>query len=312
MFLESKKYHDDSYFTRQMIDGSGVCIYGIDFLDDKLKGIHPNELVLIGAKTGCGKTELVEHIASVNADRGRKVAFIRLEGDCTEFSERQRFKMICDMYYIDDNKPRVNGLDYASYRLNKTIGIKKYDEQANELLKRMHKNLILYDKKTIPSTDEVVMIIDHIASDVNLVILDHINYLDFMSCGSEYEGENRVMIELKRLTEFRGVPVIVVSHFGKNADKLIPDTSDFIGSSNKSKIANTVIVIAPDYENRNEINYQYSTFFRIAKSRAGVSSNIVASKVFDGKKKMYKSGYGVRVIQNNGKSVSDEVIERVN
>jgi len=65
-----------------------------------------------------------------------------------------------------------------------------------------------------------------------------------------------------------------------NKNQIIPDQEDFYGSSNKAKVAKTVIIISPDYSNLNYKEMLYGTFIRIAKSRIGFPRNLLGRVVF--------------------------------
>jgi replicative DNA helicase len=57
-----------------------LCGYGIKPLDDSLFRIAQNELVVIGADSGMGKSELGLNIARYNAKKGKVGAVFYLEG----------------------------------------------------------------------------------------------------------------------------------------------------------------------------------------------------------------------------------------
>jgi replicative DNA helicase len=57
------------------------CYFGVTYLDAALKGICPNDLILIGATSGAGKTELCAQIARINAKLGKRVNYIALEAE---------------------------------------------------------------------------------------------------------------------------------------------------------------------------------------------------------------------------------------
>ena len=49
--------------------------FGVPFLDDSLGGIYKNDLILFGAKTGIGKTQLATLVAKKNAGLNKRVHF---------------------------------------------------------------------------------------------------------------------------------------------------------------------------------------------------------------------------------------------
>ena len=80
-FYNLGEYIDESYDDWMKTKNSDILTYPMQFLNDTLGGIMKSELVVIGADSGCGKTELANHIAFHNAERGKNVYLFSLEGD---------------------------------------------------------------------------------------------------------------------------------------------------------------------------------------------------------------------------------------
>ena len=311
-FINSKRYISQATEARRSITREILCNYGIDYLDDKLKGIHPRELILVGAESGAGKTELVSHLAVHNAMNGKKVAFFRLEGDLHEFADIQKWKMICDMYFNQGGKTkqRINNMEYLNYRLNLIDGIEAFEDEADRILKKALKNLYLYDKSENLSKENIINKISIIHEEVDLIIIDHIHYFDMFSDANENKQLTDIMLSINQITDFMATPIIVVAHLRKkmNPKIIIPNKEDFMGSSNLFKVAHTCIMISPDYAAHDYDHYKYSTFFSIAKSRGGFPPKLIGMKVFDGIKKQYEAGYLEGIVKNGGEKV--ELIER--
>ena len=68
-----------------------LCSYGVPCLDHALGGIYKNDLVVVGADSGVGKSELVLNIAKYNASRGKRVVLYYLEGGHTEAMRRMKW-----------------------------------------------------------------------------------------------------------------------------------------------------------------------------------------------------------------------------
>ena len=113
-----KDYFKQSIEARRSICAERVCKYGIGYLDQALGGIHKNELVVIGAWSGIGKTTLVEHIVAENSSKGKRVAFFRLEGDKEEFAHIQTWKRIVELHYLEKDRPWIDNFEYKHYRNN--------------------------------------------------------------------------------------------------------------------------------------------------------------------------------------------------
>jgi len=65
----------EQYFKRH----KKVANYGIECLDNRLKGIMACELILIGARSGAGKSTIANMIATNNLDK--RVVLISLESE---------------------------------------------------------------------------------------------------------------------------------------------------------------------------------------------------------------------------------------
>ncbi len=76
-----------------------LCSYGVSLLDSALFRIAKNELVVIGADSGSGKSELGLSIARYNAKNGKTVAVFYLEGGHQEAIARMKWRDISDAYY---------------------------------------------------------------------------------------------------------------------------------------------------------------------------------------------------------------------
>jgi hypothetical protein len=294
MFRKAENYIDEAQLAQSSIDDSVICNYGIDYLDNVTLGIHPSELVLIGAKSGVGKTSLTERIAIYNAEKGKKVAFFRLEGHKNEFGEKALYNLAVKEYLSAGGHEKIG---YEEFRMNKAPLLSKHVDNAAKILKTCMETLFLYDKNKYRLTVENIK--DHIlmcAGKVDLIIVDHIGFIDMLIGGYENEnrGETAIMQAFSEAVEQYNIPVIMVSHIRKSIGKkgsLIPEADEFMGSSNKYKLSYTAIMLSPFYPQYDEKNLLYATCFRIVKSRAGLSTQRVGMKVFDVRRQDYLPGY---------------------
>ena len=70
---------------------------GIHEVDSKIGGFRPGELVIVGARTGVGKTALATQIGLHNSREGRRVMYVSLEMLKRQFCER----VICGLAGVD-------------------------------------------------------------------------------------------------------------------------------------------------------------------------------------------------------------------
>lgn len=279
-------------------NAEGKLSFGIGFLDDALLGIQKNDLILLGAPSGAGKTELASHIAFSNAAQDKKVVYFALEAETHEIENRVLYKHKATEYY------RAGGRIYTSYDVWIQGGCPHLDEIAigqDQISARGLKTRYINEAYTIKN-----FLIDYteIVNHSDLVILDHIHYFDL-----ETENENKEYKEIikkirSQVLEY-GKPIIVISHIRKRDRRfpvIAPDQEDFHGTSDLVKVATKVISMSPQYEVKmfrdlgNDIhsplpgsNY---TFMKIAKNRRnGSVCRYVGATKYDPRTNAYQKEY---------------------
>ena len=115
-FMTWDEVWDEESDFRLSIDPSTICTFGIKPLVDLLVGILKNDLVVIGADSGVGKSHLALDIAITNAINGKKVALFFIEGGAQEAIVRVKWKLISKIYY---SKYKCGlDMDYRLWRMN--------------------------------------------------------------------------------------------------------------------------------------------------------------------------------------------------
>ena len=305
-------YHKESQY-RNGIDFNSLCTYGVKCLDDAMLAIAKNELIVMGAGSGYGKTELALHISRTNALNGKKVAHYNLEGGSREAVQRMKWKDMCDLYFAE-HKGEFFELDYRKWVLNKepsSLLIELEAKVYNNLKDKIGENLYLYDHsgglncrnfceslvkleglKADMSLDPQLR--KHIGGIVNLdlIVIDHLHYFSLDKDEDEIREITEILKTVKIITEEMQIPVILVAHLRKlPRGHGVPDKEDVYGTSNICKIANTVIIISPEHEKDDPMNGLYPTYFRIAKSRQGLRPNVLISSIFDIHTRQYSKDY---------------------
>lgn len=221
--------------------------FGINFLDDVFGGLSPKDLMLIGAASGVGKTQLSMSIAAEAARMGRKVMMYALEAEKDEMMMRMLYRKFANWYF----KQEMFARDYISFDKFMRGEPEKYfdmfkrsTENSLDEFATMH---VQYFDDTITVEDFEKRLIEASAMGCQMIVIDHLHYFDLMS-----ENENQ---EIKRIVKLirsfvldKMIPVILVSHVRKKNEitaKLTPTADDFHGSSDIVKIATKAITIAP-------------------------------------------------------------------
>jgi hypothetical protein len=289
--------------------------YGVEFLDDATGGIGPNDLVLVGAKSGAGKTQLVANIAGTNARAGKRVAMFALEAEPNEIERRLKYALLARAYQASHKGQHAKMIDYASWRhgkLEQELG--SFEAGANAMMQQQYSTLkTIYRQGGDYGVGELERDIVRLAPEVDLIILDHLHYVD-LDGDNENAAMKAVVKKLRDLALMLGKPIVVVAHMRKSFSSknapLLPSLEDFHGSSDIIKIATTAIILGPCWEMpafngpapdmffedkaRTTAAALWPTYFRIAKYRLeGSRLRFSAIAWFDTKLGTYRKNYAL-------------------
>lgn len=309
---------------RKNTDVSKLCTYGIKPLDDALICMAKNELVVIGADSGAGKSELALSIARTNIKRGKRVALYYLEGGYEEAISRMKWRDITEEYYKRYFQLGIN-MDYRRWALNieKDEVLERIESELWERYKTEYQNnLFFYSSREGMTIDDLTSSIvdfhkvvpagegksgspfDTVdGMNLDLIIIDHLQYFSLTKSENEIFEITEILRAVKTLTDVYRVPVVLVSHLRKKArDRGLPGQEDFYGSSNIPKIATTAITIASAHTLRDDnlAKGVYPTYLRVVKSRIGVKPNYAFLVNFDLHKCCYAEDYEIHRLDNYG------------
>lgn len=280
------------------------CDLGVSFLNDATGGIYPGDLVLIGARTGAGKTELVNHIAIQNAKNGKKVYFFALETSNFELTRRIKYPLV--------QKHKATGfMPYRHWYLgHEPSNIELADSKANEEINESLKNLFIFQNNKSFTLSDFERLFLSIESQADLIIIDHIHYFDY-----DNENENAALKSITKtirdMAQLANKPVVLVAHLRKRESKfvseLIPKLDDFHGSSDLIKIASTIILLAP-LDKSSQL--KQPTAMTVSKLRIDMSvAKYMGITDFDFNKKTYADKYFLGVLKKNNTEV-DAITDR--
>jgi len=278
--------------------------FGISFLDKCFTSISRSDLILIGAPSGAGKSELVTHIATSNAEKGKRVCFFALEAEKTEIETRIIYKKAADLYFKDHNRPKLN-MSYENFYWNK-LGEKffPYVEESRKhcvkdlaTLSTVYRGSENFDVKTLEDN------INFIKHETDLIIIDHLHYFDIEGKNENYEV-TQIVKKIRDLSLLNGVPIILVAQFKKSDRKkefIIPSLDDFHGTSNTVKMCTKAIIIAPDLEPQNFSVKKFGSYMQAAKYRVnGSKMRYVAKVSFDIETNRYDDSFVLGVLKKGG------------
>lgn len=240
--------------------------FGVTYLDRMMLGVLPDDLVLIGAPSGVGKSELTTQIAINAAYNGKRVVMFALEYSPGEVELRTKYKLYANCVLKQHGPDALSKFTYLDYRIGKMKNLfKPYEAAVDEILSQMGDFQIFYRSRGFGLND-FKRIFNSVNDKADLVVVDHLHYFDL-----DDDNENRALTEIMKTTrdlnQLTEIPVIMVVHLRKSDKKersLVSGLDDVHGSSNIVKIATKIITLAPGEALS---DHQFKTYFRIAKCR---------------------------------------------
>lgn len=276
----------------RLTNEDGLMKFGIDFLDEATEGILKNDLILLGARSGAGKTQFCTNVAWANVQRGRKVHYIALEAEYAEIERRIKYGIFCDLFFKKPNKGQTR-LSFKNWMLGR-LSIEHADVEAEcaEIFKAKAQGLFTYYKTNAFDVKEFIKTVMYCAEDTDLIIVDHVHYFDF-----DGDNENKAIKEIamaaRDLAIHQGKPMILVAHIRKsdrNSTEKCPGLEEFHGSSDLFKIATKAITLAPG-DNYSK-DGKAETYMRIVKDRFdGSLQRHMGCLTYNVREGKYEAGY---------------------
>ena len=248
-----KKTYEENYFT------------GIFDLDDVTNGLHREELTVIGARPGMGKTSFALNIAEKNANKNFLVGFVSLEMSKTQIIQ----KLISKVARVDSNKLRTGKLEEAE-----SI---KVIEASNKI-----SNLKLDITTEARSIQDIEIYAKRKKNKENLGLLI-IDYLQLITNKEKTQTREQeiasITRSLKLLSLELNIPIITLSQLSRNSSNSKPTLTDLRESGAIEQDADNVIFLYKENEEENKVVEDIT--LDLQKQRAG---GLVTTKVrFDKK-----------------------------
>lgn len=248
-----------------------VFPFGVSFLDDALVGILPNDLIVIGARTGRGKTEFATTVAFNGASKGKRVLFFALEADKWEVQRRMKYRAISRLYE-QNYKGGFSKLDWPRYSEWLVQGFTTewdaLEKEAERQLKVDAADLEIVYTGERYTVEQFIEQFESLSQDKDLIIIDHLHYFDFG--GREFEELPKAIHAIRDKALFASKPVILIAHLRKgdrNGTDGLPTLDDFHGHSDIVKVATNVLIMSPAPDDQAGNLGIFPTYFHIAKSR---------------------------------------------
>lgn len=267
--------------------------YHHGFLDDLLRGIATNDLIVLGAETGAGKTEFARSVAASNAKSGRRVYYFALEAEEREIERRTKFQIIIEIAARAGFREwdRVNYPDWYRGKLEDVFG--EHNEAADRQFALEYRNLHTYYRGSKFDHDDIKRLFLAIQSDAELIILDHLHYVDIED-ENENRGFKKTVKMIRDVALGIGRPVILIVHLRKRdlrSKSIVPDIEMVHGSSDIAKICTRAVMLAPARSMQHADPGKSNTFFYVPKDRVGGTTGLVALCTFERNLRRYHERY---------------------
>jgi hypothetical protein len=285
-----------------------ILPYGIDYLNDCLRGILPSDVVLLGAGTGIGKTEAAKICAAkIAKEKKLDVHYFALEAENNEIERRIKYGMMGKWYREEHEKTPPGMISYANWRYNRLENeLGPYKQRAEEEFDRDYETLhTYYAVKGSFGIRDLEKEIYKLKGKSSLVVIDHLHYIDL---GKDENMEmTKVVKSIKYMATQLSIPFILVAHVRKDDRKrgrdLVPDVDSFHGTSNIVKICTQAIMLAPawNFVSADTRTLGMPTFIRAVKVRVdGSAIHFTGLCFFDTYTNQYTPYYGVGTLDRMG------------
>lgn len=269
-----------------------LLTFGIDYLDDAMVGIMPNDLILIGAGSGSGKTQVCCNIAAANVANRKRVHYIALEAELFEIERRVKYNFFSKHFFADPLRPRGLNMSFQSWMMGDFFdSCEEYERKATIDMQEKFNSFFTFYKQEKFDLSDMIFTVTTCAEKTDLIIIDHVHYFDY-----DDEKENQAIKAIAKaarsLTLEQGKPMILVSHLRKRdkfSNEICPGLEEFHGSSDLYKISTKAITLGPGGP---VDGGGFETFFRIVKNRFNGGVTRYLGKVIY-REGSYEKGYEI-------------------
>ncbi len=239
--IQGTKY-DYKYFT------------GIFDLDKATNGLHEEELTIIGARPGVGKTTFALQIAQHIAEKGTVVGIVSLEMSETQIVQ----KLISKVSNIDSNKLRTGNLN-------------QLEQEKVAMAEGKISDLPFFINTRIRNIQEIENYARRLKNKNNLGLLV-IDYIQLVKSKNKFNSREQEVAEISRTLKLLSlelkIPVIGLCQLNRNAAKTEPTLADLRESGAIEQDADNVIFIYKENDNEEEKTVE-NVVVDLQKQRAG-------------------------------------------
>jgi len=225
--------------------------FGLSEFEERWGSIRKDELIIVAADAGIGKTSYAYWMTKKNTEKGNRVLFCSLE-----MATRSMLARACKetKTSYEDMKKWVRESPVFFYRDGQRLSTKNLRRNLEESVK------------------------DNFGFD--MIVIDHLGYVEKQS-DKLYESISQIAEDLANFAKDLSIPVVLLTHFNKGqagASNKPRSINDILGSGRLRDFASKVLQIWYPQEN-NEI---MGTAFIMHKNRYGAAKAMTARYVNGG------------------------------
>lgn len=293
----------DGELDERRLNASRALKYHNAFLDDCLRALLPNDLVLLGAPTGLGKTDLAMNIATSNASTGKRVHYFALEAEPRELERRTKFALLSGLCH-QASVPGRERMNYADWLLGHCEDVcGHFNARVEAHISKHLGTFYTYYRGNSFGADDLAKNIVQVHKSTDLIVVDHLHYIDSKEDSNEATALGETVKTIRDVALNVGKPVLLIAHLRKkdsNSKRLVPTIDDFHGSSNITKICTHAITIERCSVLEMANWWQAPTFFSVLKDRRSGAAPFVAMMEFDRRTKSYAGSYTLGKLMKSG------------
>lgn len=284
-------------------DNIRVGNFGIGYLDKKLGGISRSDLILIGSRSGAGKSSLANMIARANPETSVLFSLENFQYD-DKITQAYYFYMQKTQDYSYSLRRFAMGDAFADKKINDKL--KKEIEDYIE--RRFHKMTVIHRQPDFTVEKMKQKMLDAVLLyKKKILIIDHLDYVEKDSPNETDVSHISILMKtIRELQDRQQVAVVAISHLRKPLQQkemsVIPSMDEFYGSSNKVKEATAVIMFAPDdaTNSKNPDSVTKNTWCCIRKLRFGGIDNTAANLSYSIRKGEYEKYWSIFKVNYSG------------
>ena len=225
---------------------------GLMDLDNKICGLHNQELTIIGARPGVGKTTFALQIATKIAEKGKNVTIISLEMSDIQIIQ----KILATKTKVNSYKMRMGTIEDDDWE--------KIARASTEISK-LQINLI-----TKATTIQAIETIARKLKNRNKLDLLIIDYIQLIKNKGKFKNREQEVADITRTLKLLSldlkIPIIGICQLNRNATRQEPSLADLRESGAIEQDADNVIFLYQEKEQEDSI---VDITVKIAKQRAG-------------------------------------------